>query len=92
MINKYLSAQLYVLSKDSFLRDKIPSLQEFQGKFLIFARAAYPNYSGKKKKSNQELLSWHTTFFSEKYNEGGLNTVFGFSSLSEGVLKEVQTN
>lgn len=45
-----------------------------------------------KKQNKQESLTWFTTFFSENYNEGGLNTVFGFASLSEGRMREIHTN
>jgi len=49
---------------------------------LVLARTAYPYSSAKKAKT--EPLSWHTTYFSENYNEGGLHSVFGFSSMTEG--------
>ena len=70
-------------------------MRELKNKVLILCKASYPVYLNDKEESkrhNQEPLSWLTTFFSEEYNEGGLKTIFGFSSLYEGRLKDIQTN
>lgn len=82
---------IYVLSKESFNKKLIPKLNSFNKKILIFARCPYPNFitKGQSKKEVNDQLTWYTTFFSENYNEGGLNTVYGFASLSEGRLREL---
>ena len=90
-----LSDKIYLMSKSSFDRENLFSLDELKNKILIKCRCVYPNYVLSKEERNKikpEALATITTFYEEKYNEGGLRTIFGFSSFNEGKGKIISQN
>ena len=80
--------QLFVLSKQNFENQELPSLEFLKNKVLIKCKSKYPAYIMRdeetSKQEQQELLHQITSLYGEKYNDGGLKTVWGISSLKEG--------
>ena len=88
--------KLFLLSKNSYSSRALPSLESLKHKVLIKCKAQYPAHilTTQEKEINQphELLHQITSLHSEKYNPGGLRTVWGIVSFDESKIEEYTKN
>lgn len=68
-----------VLSNDVLNEKILLPLMEFMKKVIIITKTIYPSIriNKKKKIKKQEPIGIINTFYKEKFNVGGLRTVFG---------------
>ena len=100
---EYFGDKIYLVSKSNFLGDTLPPLSSYKEKVVIKCKSSYPDFlltreervskskkeeDEKEKIQKREILHSITALYGEHYNEPGLRTIWGISSLKESKIKQ----